>query len=128
MELDELNRRNFLRTSVLSGASALLASASFASSSFIADSSEKRDKQIIKRRLGKTGIDLPIVSFGVMRADSPALIHAAIKEGIILFDTAHGYQGGKNEEMLGEVFKDYPRDSFVLATKVPPEDINKSTI
>jgi predicted aldo/keto reductase-like oxidoreductase len=127
MELDELNRRNFLRTSVLSGASALLASASFASSSFIADSSEKRDKQIIKRRLGKTGIDLPIVSFGVMRADSPALIHAAIKEGIILFDTAHGYQGGKNEEMLGEVFKDYPRDSFVLATKVPPEDINKST-
>ncbi len=125
MELDELNRRNFLRTSVLGSASALLASTSFASSSFVADHSEEKDKPIIKRRLGKTGIDLPIVSFGVMRADSPALVHAAIKEGIMLFDTAHGYQGGKNEEMLGEVLKDYPRDSFILATKVPPEDKSK---
>ena len=70
---------------------------------------------------------LPIVSFGVMRADSPALVHAAIKEGIMLFDTAHGYQRGKNEEMLGDVFKDYKRDSFVLATKVPPEVSNQST-
>jgi predicted aldo/keto reductase-like oxidoreductase len=86
-----------------------------------------KDKPIIKRRLGKTGIELPIVSFGVMRADSPALVHAAIKEGIILFDTAHGYQRGKNEEMLGEVFKDYQRDSFVLATKVPPEERIEST-
>ena len=125
MELDELNRRNFLRTSVLGSASALLASTSFASSSFVTDHSEEKDKPIIKRKLGKTGIDLPIVSFGVMRADSPALVHAALKEGIMLFDTAHGYQGGKNEEMLGEVLKDYPRDSFVLATKVPPEDKSK---
>jgi predicted aldo/keto reductase-like oxidoreductase len=62
-----------------------------------------------------------------MRSDSPALVHAAIKEGIILFDTAHGYQHGKNEEMLGEVFKGYKRDSFVLATKVPPEERNEST-
>ena len=121
MGMNEFDRRKFLRTSVLGGASAILASASFASSSFAAHRRELEDKPVIKRRLGKTGIELPIVSFGVMRADSPALVHAAIKEGIMLFDTAHGYQGGKNEEMLGDVLKDYPRDSFVLATKVPPE-------
>jgi predicted aldo/keto reductase-like oxidoreductase len=125
--ITDFNRRGFLRKTVLGGTSAFLASTSFANSSFAANRTAREDKPIIKRRLGKTGIELPIVSFGVMRADSPALIHAAIKEGIILFDTAHGYQGGKNEEMLGEVLKDYPRDSFVLATKVQPEDKNKST-
>jgi predicted aldo/keto reductase-like oxidoreductase len=127
MGMNELDRRNFLRTTVLSGASALLASASLASSTFAAHGVEMVDKPIIKRKLGKTGIELPIVSFGVMRADSPALVHAAIKEGIILFDTAHGYQGGKNEEMLGDVFKDYPRDSYLLATKEPIENNNIST-
>jgi len=127
MELNDLNRRGFLQKTVLGGASALLASASFTNSSFADSRTETDDKPIIKRKLGKTGIELPIVSFGVMRSDSPALVHAAIKEGIVLFDTAHGYQRGNNEEMLGEVFKDYPRDSFVLATKVPPEDRNKST-
>jgi predicted aldo/keto reductase-like oxidoreductase len=121
MGMNELDRRNFLRTSMIGGASALFASASFARSSAADDNPKTEIKPIIKRKLGKTGIELPIVSFGVMRADSPALVHAAIKEGIILFDTAHGYQGGKNEEMLGEILKDYPRDSFVLATKVPPE-------
>jgi predicted aldo/keto reductase-like oxidoreductase len=125
MGMNELDRRKFLRTSVLGGASAMLVSASFARSNIVDDNKKIENKPIIKRKLGKTGIELPIVSFGVMRADSPALVHAAIKEGIILFDTAHGYQGGKNEEMLGEVLKDYPRDSFVLATKVPPEDKNK---
>jgi predicted aldo/keto reductase-like oxidoreductase len=127
MGMNEIDRRKFLRTSVLGSASAFLASASYANSSFAANRTEMKDKPIIKRRLGKTGIELPIVSFGVMRADSPALVHAAIKEGIILFDTAHGYQRGKNEEMLGEVFKDYQRDSFVLATKVPPEERIEST-
>jgi predicted aldo/keto reductase-like oxidoreductase len=125
MGMKELDRRKFLRNSVLGGASAMLASASFARSSVAAESKKTENNPIIKRKLGKTGIELPIVSFGVMRADSPALVHAAIKEGIILFDTAHGYQGGKNEEMLGEILKDYPRDSFVLATKVPPEDKTK---
>jgi predicted aldo/keto reductase-like oxidoreductase len=86
-----------------------------------------KEKPIIKRKLGKTGIELPIVSFGVMRSDSPALVQAAIKEGLVLYDTAHGYQNGKNEEMLGEVFKDLPRDSFVISTKVKPEEDDKKT-
>jgi uncharacterized protein len=126
MNKNEYTRRGFIQKSLLGGAGALAASAAFQNSSYAGSQTEKNDKPILKRKLGKTGIELPIVSFGVMRADSPALVQAAIKEGIILFDTAHGYQGGKNEEMLGEVFKSYPRDSFVLATKVPP-DIKKDS-
>ena len=127
METNDFKRREFLQKTIFGSAGALLASASLAHSGLAAGRASEEDKPVIKRSLGKTGIMLPIVSFGVMRSDSPALVHAAIKEGIILFDTAHGYQHGKNEEMLGEVFKGYKRDSFVLATKVPPEERNEST-
>jgi predicted aldo/keto reductase-like oxidoreductase len=125
--MNEIGRRNFLRTTLFGGASAFLASTSLASSHLKNTCDEAKEKTIIKRKLGKTGIELPIVSFGVMRADSPALIQAAIKEGLVLYDTAHGYQNGKNEEMLGEVFKDLSRDSFVLSTKVKLEDDDTKT-
>jgi predicted aldo/keto reductase-like oxidoreductase len=127
MRTNDFKRREFIQKTIFGSAGALLASASLAHTGLAASPASKEEIPIIKRRLGKTGIMLPIVSFGVMRSDSPALVHAAIKEGINLFDTAHGYQHGKNEEMLGEVFKDYKRDSFVLATKVPPEERNEST-
>jgi predicted aldo/keto reductase-like oxidoreductase len=76
----------------------------------------------ISRPLGRTGITLPVVSMGVMRSDNPGLVRAALKSGMVHLDTAHGYQKGKNEEMLGAVLKEYPRESFVIATKIPPAD------
>jgi predicted aldo/keto reductase-like oxidoreductase len=68
--------------------------------------------------LGRTGFKLPIVSMGVMNADNPNLVAAALDSGITLLDTAHGYQKGKNEEMIGGVIKNKNRDSYILATKV----------
>jgi predicted aldo/keto reductase-like oxidoreductase len=62
-----------------------------------------------------------------MRADNPALVRAALEAGMTHFDTAHGYQKGKNEEMLGDVLKDYPRDSFIIGTKVHPEEVDRKT-
>ncbi len=119
----ELDRRSFLRKTVMGTTGVLITSSVFAD----AHSSEinNDDKPIIMRNLGKTGIVLPIVSFGVMRADSPALLQAALAEGMVHFDTAHGYQNGRNEEMIGEVFKDVKRDSIVLSTKVVPEDVDR---
>ena len=55
---------------------------------------------------------VPVISFGVMRADNPNLCKAAYEKGIKLFDTANGYQNGNNETMLGNLLKDYPRNSF----------------
>ena len=84
--------------------------------------SGKREN-FIYRKLGKTGFELPIVSMGVMNADNPNLVAAALDVGIVHLDTAHGYQRGKNEEMIGEVIKDRPRDSFVIGTKITyPKD------
>ena len=64
---------------------------------------------------------------GVMNADNPNLVRAALDGGIFLLDTAHGYQEGRTEEMLGTVLKDRKRDSFVIATKVHLSTLDRRT-
>lgn len=85
------------------------------------------EKKFICRTLGKTGIKLPVVSMGVMNSDNPKLVEAALDAGIVLVDTAHGYQRGRNEEMIGTVIKVRPRDSFVIGTKVPGDHMDRKT-
>jgi len=109
------NRRDFLKIGA-AGAVGMLAVPNLAASNSV-----NQQKELIKRKLGNTGIELPIVSMGVMRADNPNLVRGAIRLGAVHFDTAHGYQNGNNELMLGEILKDYPRDSYVIATKVKAE-------
>jgi predicted aldo/keto reductase-like oxidoreductase len=75
----------------------------------------------VLRALGRTGLKIPIVSMGVMNADNPALVKRSFEMGIRHFDTAWGYQKGRNEEMVGSVFKEMNvREQVVIATKVPP--------
>jgi len=80
-----------------------------------------------RRMLGRTGIEVPVVSMGVMNADNPNLVRAALDGGMILLDTAHGYQDGRNEEMLGTVLPSRKRDSFVLCTKVYVSTLDRKT-
>ena len=118
--MDTMDRRNFIKSSVMGASLSLLSSPLTAFARQAGPSPGARGK-IITRRLGKTGIELPVVSMGVMRADNPALVRAALESGMKHLDTAHGYQKGNNESMLGDVLKDHPRDSFVISTKVPPD-------
>ena len=119
--MDTMNRRHFIGSSVMGASLSLLSSSPLTALARQAGPSPGAQGKIITRRLGKTGIELPVVSMGVMRADNPALVRAALESGMKHLDTAHGYQQGNNETMLGEVLKDYPRDSFVISTKVPPD-------
>ncbi|NWF56975.1 MAG: aldo/keto reductase, partial [Syntrophaceae bacterium] len=78
------------------------------------------------RTLGKTGIKLPVITMGVMNSDNPNLIRAALDSGMLHLDTAHGYMRGKNEEVIGQVIKGRPRNSFFIATKIylPRDEIS----
>jgi aryl-alcohol dehydrogenase-like predicted oxidoreductase len=123
------SRRSFIKKSAVG-----LAGVSILSSSFPLKGENKPGAQetgkkgkIITRVLGRTGLKLPVVSMGVMNADNPNLVSAALDAGIVMLDTAHGYQRGKNEEMIGQVVKDRPRDSFVIATKVVGDYLDRKT-
>ena len=125
MDNNAFNRRTFLKTSLLGTAGTLfgnrLMSGGKEQSLHLAGKTGKQ----VRRKLGNTGIELPVVSFGVMRADNPNLVKAAMDAGIEHFDTAYKYQNGNNEKMLGEVLKNYPRDSFTIATKIPEPEKEK---
>ncbi len=116
-----MKRRSFLRSGLAGAAGlAVLNKAALASK-------EPASDEIIYRTLGKTGLKIPVVSFGVMRADNSALVKAAYDGGIKMFDTAHGYQNGRNEEMLGNFFTAVPRNSFIIATKIGPAGVDRQT-
>jgi aryl-alcohol dehydrogenase-like predicted oxidoreductase len=73
------------------------------------------------RRLGNSGLVVSVVGLGTnnlgMKLDmdgSREVVHAALDQGITLFDTADSY--GASEERLGELLQGR-RDDIVLATK-----------
>lgn len=79
----------------------------------------KTEDRIITRTLGRTGLRIPVVSFGVMNSDSADLIHQALDRGINHLDTAHGYLRGNSERVIGEVLKNRgKRDRVYVATKI----------
>jgi len=88
---------------------------------------EKPAANPARRVLGRTGIEVPIVSLGVMNADNPNLVRAALDGGVVLLDTAHGYQNGRNEEMIGTVLDGRKRESFVLCTKILLSTLDRKT-
>ncbi|MBL7112806.1 MAG: aldo/keto reductase [Bacteroidales bacterium] len=110
------NRRTFIKSGLLGAAGVAYAG----NRKLDMNTGSPDDKPVITRTLGKTGLEMPVISMGVMRADNPNLLKAAIKSGIIHFDTAHGYQDGRNEEMVGDVMKEYDRKKIIITTKVRP--------
>ncbi len=121
------DRRNFLKTLALGGAALKLGP--FAWDGFAAASVPPVETiasgAVLRRTLGKTGLTVPIVSMGVMNADAPGLLRRAYELGIRLYDTAAGYQQGRNEEMVGQVIKEMGvRNKVIVATKeaVPEHD------
>ena len=72
------------------------------------------------RTLGKTGMKVSAVSYGVMTLTDPAVLYKALDLGMNYFDTAWMYQYGRNEEMLGKILKEYGRTKVFVATKIAP--------
>ena len=117
-----MDRRNFLKSTTLGSAGALL----LAHQSKAGRDINKRYK-IIHSELGNTGLKLPIINMGVMRSDNPNLVKAALRSGIVHLDSAHVYQGGQNEVMLGKLLKEFDRNSFVISTKVKGDGMEPET-
>lgn len=124
------NRNGFTRRGFMTAAASALATAGLAGLSprtalaQAADAAEATARgELIRRKLGKTGLELPVVSMGVMNASVPEIVQASYELGIRHFDTAAWYQFGRNEQMVGNVFKSLGvRDKVVIATKIHTPD------
>ena len=110
-----MGRREFLKSAAAGLGGLVYLGANGKSSP--AEGQEKKEEKITYRTLGKTGMKLPVITMGVMNTSNPALVRAALSNGLYYLDTAQTYQRGTNESMIGEVLKGRPRDSFAIATK-----------
>jgi predicted aldo/keto reductase-like oxidoreductase len=88
---------------------------------------EDRKHKLVYRTLGKTGLQLPIVSMGSMNATSESLVRAALDAGISHIATAQYYNRGRVEEFIGKVIKNYKREDIILATGVIPHPLDWKT-
>src|SRR3954468_21063522 len=78
------------------------------------------------RKLGSSDLEVSEISLGswltysggVEFDQTRACTDAAFDAGITFLDTANVYGRGAAETVWGEILTDYPRDSYVLATKV----------
>ena len=112
MNNSQWNRRDFIVKPILwAGAAGVLAKTDLFAT-------ETTNSPLLQRRLGKTGLTLPVISMGVMNADVPGLVRRSYELGIRHFDTAAVYQNGRNEEMVGAVIKELGvRDKVIISTK-----------
>ncbi len=89
------------------------------------------------RTLGKTGIKVSILGFGVLRLpmkgrgkidveESIKIIRKSIDNGINIVDTAYNYHNGKSEIILGQALKDGYREKVTLITKNPLWEVKKA--
>ena len=125
-KINELKRRTFLKQG-LAGLAAVGALPGAAKAAALGTGATAPAAATpIVRTLGRTGLRIPVVSMGVMNADNPAVVQAALEAGITFLDTAWGYQRGQNEKMIGQVVAGRARDSFMIATKIPGPNRDRS--
>ena len=86
------------------------------------------------RTLGKTGLKLPILSFGaasmgeeyrkVDLTEALRSVHVALDCGMNFIDTSPYYGRGMSEVLLGLALRGIPRERYVLQTKLGRYDLN----
>jgi len=91
------------------------------------------NKMIPTRPLGRTGMELPVLSFGasslgaefrnVTVEEALSSVHVALECGMNFIDTSPFYGRGMSEVLLGIALKGIPRDSYILGTKLGRYDL-----
>jgi predicted aldo/keto reductase-like oxidoreductase len=125
---NKIDRRNFLKTMGAVGLGSALASAKA-----IADpnkpnvtdpnAKEKTQKpklpQVPRRKLGKTGVEVPCLALGFGSAGEPIVLRKALEWGVNHWDTSLVGAGGNSETSIGEYISKNPevRKELFIVTK-----------
>ncbi len=117
----DLTRREFVTTVGLAGLALAGAGATAALAAPEPPPATQADT-VPRRQLGKTGVDVPILSLGCMfdTINNQLLLKQALKWGVTYWDTAEHYGNTLSEEGIGRFFSRTPeaRKKVFLVTKL----------
>jgi len=118
---DKFSRRSFLKTIGAAGIGSILTGLKLKAAEPNKPAGEQKSQiqQLPKRKLGKTGVEVPCLAFGANKADNQLILRAAHKHGVTYWDTAGSYLNGISEEQIGKFIAKSPelRKELFIATK-----------
>ncbi len=118
---NKINRRNFLKAVAAGslGSAALCGGAVAGPNDPNAPRPEKKTRypQVPRRKLGKTGIDVPCLALGFGAVSDPIVLRRALDWGVNHWDTSLVAAGGNSEISIGEFIGKNPelrKDIFIV--------------
>jgi uncharacterized protein len=130
-----VSRRGFLKFAGVAGIGSVIGSKVLADSNEPNAQKEQSNQpiELPKRKLGKTGVEIPCLSLGVAfnAVDNQIILRKAVNWGVTTWDTSSFYENGNSELGIGKFFEKSPeaRRKIFLITKASfaktPDDIEK---
>jgi len=129
-EHNKIDRRNFLKTVGAAGVGAVIASTKAMAGANEPKPGEKEQEpkfpQVPRRRLGKTGVDVPCLSLGSNKLDNQIILRNTLRWGVNYWDTANSYVGGNSELEIGKFLSKNPevrKELFIVSKASKAETI-----
>ncbi|MHC4417955.1 MAG: aldo/keto reductase [Planctomycetota bacterium] len=120
----KIDRRNFLKTMGAAGLGSVISGADTQAEPKDPNAPAKTEETgfppIPKRKLGKTGVEVPVLALGMIFdvLDRQIVLRKALEWGITYWDTADCYTGGNSELGIGKFLKANPdkrKDLFIVS-------------
>jgi predicted aldo/keto reductase-like oxidoreductase len=132
-----VNRRQFLKFAGAAGIGSIVGKSAFAEpnepNSPKDQSETEQPVELPKRKLGKTGIEIPCLALGVAfnAMDNQLILRKAVDWGVTCWDTSNNYENGNAESGIGKFLEKNPdmRKKLFIVTKASfartPDEIEK---
>ena len=122
---NKINRRNFLKTVGAAGLGSVFVSTQVKAGpnepNTVQKTEEPKFPELPRRKLGKTGIELPVLANGLMFdvTENQLILRANLQHNVTYWDTAHNYAGGNSEIAIGTFLGKNPevRKKLFIVTK-----------
>ncbi len=121
----KIDRRNFLKTIGAAGLGSVFVSAHVKAGpnepNTVQKTEEPKFPELPRRKLGKTGIEIPVLSNGLMFdiTGNQIILRANLQYNATYWDTAYNYAGGNSEIGIGTFLRKNPevRQKLFIVTK-----------
>jgi len=134
-EGNRIDRRSFLKTAGIAGVGSVLAGTKAggadANEPNAAPAPQMPVQKVPRRKLGKTGVEVPILSLGFGRPGDSVVLRQALDWGVNHWDTSLSAANGASEQSIGDFIAKNPdlrKEMFIVtkeANSKTPDDVEK---